>query len=136
VLFYILVICKALIKRGLVHDNSKFSKEEFEYVYKLSKNDKDIKFGSKEYYELVDSVQSAKIAHYTRNSHHPDHYSSIYEMSLLDMIEMLGDWKAATKRKNGNILESLEINSRKYNIGIDLKNSLHSTIKEVEFDND
>jgi len=127
VLWYILIICKKLIKRGLTHDNSKFSKEEFEYVYKLSKNDKDIKFGSKEYYELVDSVQSAKIAHFTRNRHHINYHGRVENMNLIDLIELLADWQGATKRKNGNILESLEINSKKYDIKDDLKNSLLST---------
>ena len=46
VLWYILKACKALIIRGLKHDLSKFSKEEFEYVYRLSTVK--TKFGSKE----------------------------------------------------------------------------------------
>ena len=55
VFFYILKVCKSLIIRGIKHDNSKFSKEEFEYVYLLSTKGRKIKFGTKAYYDLVDS---------------------------------------------------------------------------------
>lgn len=131
VFYYIIKFCIVLIKRAILHDLTKFSKEEFEYVYKLSTAGKKVKFGSKEYYKLVDSVKSAKMAHSTRNSHHPEFYGSIYKMSILDLAEMLCDWCAATKRNNGNLVNSLKINKRKYKINKNLENILIKDMKEI-----
>ena len=41
--------------------------------------------------------------HYANNRHHPEHWpNGINDMTLMDLIEMLADWKAATARnKNG-----------------------------------
>lgn len=132
VFWYIIKFCRVLIIRGLKHDNSKFSKEEFEYVYLLSKNDKTIKFGTQEYYDLVDSIGPAKRAHFIRNRHHVEFHNSIKDMNLIDLIECLADWLAATKRKSGDIYNSIDINKEKYKIGEKTKNRLISTIKEIE----
>jgi Family of unknown function (DUF5662) len=133
VLFYILKFCLALIKRGILHDNSKLTKEEFEYVYLLSTKGKNVKFGDKEYYDLVDSCKSAKNAHAKRNRHHPEFYSgNIYRMSPLDLVEMMADWQAATKRNKGNIQNSLKINKKKYKIKKSLENSIIRDMREVK----
>ena len=43
-------------------------------------------------------------------------------MSLLDLMEMLADWRAATERnKNGDIKKSIEINTYRFNIYKKLK---------------
>jgi hypothetical protein len=90
-----------------------------------------VKFGSREYYKLVDSVMSAKIAHASKNAHHPEYYGGIYKMSVIDLAEMICDWKSATKRSNGNMINSLKINKKKYNINKDLENSLLRDMKEI-----
>lgn len=131
-MYYTLRVCYCLIIRAVKHDLSKFSKEEFEYIYILSTRGKDIKFGSKEYYDLVDCVLPAKRAHFTRNRHHIEFHENINKMSILDKVEMLADWFAATKNKHGNIYKSLEINQTKYNIEDGVKQSILHSISEID----
>ena len=52
-------------------------------------------------------------------------------MTLVDLIEMLADWKAATERnKDGNIRKSIEINSGKYNMSPQLRTIFENTVRE------
>lgn len=38
-------------------------------------------------------------------------------MNLIDIVEMLADWKASSERQqNGNLLTSIEINAERFNI--------------------
>jgi hypothetical protein len=71
--------------------------------------------------------------HYSNNSHHPEHYKNgIDDMDLLDVIEMLMDWKASTERHDdGNIHSSLEINKNRFHISEQLYNILNNTIKNL-----
>jgi hypothetical protein len=57
--------------------------------------------------------------------------SQLNNMTLLDMIEMLCDWKAATERnKNGNIRTSIEFNATKYGMSEQLKKIFENSIRE------
>ena len=53
-------------------------------------------------------------------------------MTIIDLIEMLCDWKAATMRHNdGNIRKSIEINAKRFNIDSQLTKMLENTVKEM-----
>jgi len=53
-------------------------------------------------------------------------------MSLLDLIEMLADWKAAGMRHaNGNLAESLKINKERFEISDQLFAIIENTAKEL-----
>lgn len=57
----------------------------------------------------------------------------ILGMSLLDVLEMLIDWKAATLRHaDGDIIKSIELNQRRFGYSDDLKSILLNTIKELK----
>ena len=58
----------------------------------------------------MEAMQSFIEIHYAKNRHHPEnHRNGIKDMTLVDLIEMLSDWKAATLRHaDGNILKSIE----------------------------
>lgn len=132
VMFFLFKIMWALFKRGLKHDLSKFSREEFEYVYILSTKGVGVKFGSKEYYDLVDCVLPAKEAHARRNQHHAEYYGNcIDKMSVLDKIEMMADWLAASRRSGSKIMNSLEINTAKYKISKDTRDGLERDFHEI-----
>jgi hypothetical protein len=50
--------------------------------------------------------------HYSHNRHHPEFFGEdgVDGMTLVDLIEMLADWKAATERHDdGDLAKSLEI---------------------------
>ncbi len=71
--------------------------------------------------------------HYAQNRHHPEHYKNgIDDMTLVDLVEMLCDWKAATlKHNDGNILRSLEINSKRFNMSPQVYNILKNTVEQL-----
>ena len=131
VLYYIIVFCLRLIWRGVKHDNSKFSKEEFKYIYKAYNTN--VKFGTRQYYSLTRDAASARNLHAMRNRHHPEFYGNINRMSIIDLAEMLCDWKAATKRVDGDIIYSLRINTKRYKIDRDLVEAIRRDINELGF---
>lgn len=58
--------------------------------------------------------------------------SGVYGMSLLDLIEMLADWKAAGMRHaNGNMTQSLEINRKRFEMSDQLFKIFQNTVKEL-----
>lgn len=55
-------------------------------------------------------------------------------MSLLDLIEMLCDWKAAGERhSDGSMVRSLSINQERFKIGPQLQSILENTAKEMDW---
>jgi len=89
-------------------------------------------YGSSEYKQLLVEVKPAIDHHYSKNRHHPEHWpNGVEDMTLVDLIEMLADWKAATERnKDGNIRKSIEINSGKYNMSPQLRTIFENTVRE------
>lgn len=122
-----------LEKRAIEHDQSKLYEPELsiftEYTPKLANTT----YGSDEYKEHLKGMKVGLDHHYANNKHHPEYWENgINDMSLLDIIEMLADWKAATQRHNdGDILKSLEINIKRFNIDKQLASILLNTIKEL-----
>lgn len=58
--------------------------------------------------------------------------SRVNGMSLLDVVEMLCDWKAASERtKQGSIAQSLAHNKERFGIDDQLYNILVNTVKEL-----
>jgi len=107
-----------LLYRAAVHDNAKMEEPELSlfdtYTPKLSKST----YGSEEYKTFLEGLKPALNHHYSRYRHHPEHFKNgCRDMDILDVIEMLVDWKAATLRHNdGNILKSLEINRTRFSL--------------------
>lgn len=76
-------------------------------------------------------VKAAIQHHYAENTHHPEHYDTgIDGMSLLDVIEMLCDWKGASERYGPSTL-ALEYNIKRWNISPQLASILENTVKEL-----
>lgn len=126
-------ITTELYQRAIEHDKSKMEEPELsifvEYTPKLASTT----YGSDEYKEHLKGMQKGLKHHYEHNSHHPEHWDEgVNDMSLLDIVEMLADWKAATKRHNdGDMLKSLEINKQRFGISDQLYKILYNTIKEL-----
>lgn len=56
--------------------------------------------------------------------------SSLNNMTLVDILEMIVDWKAASERHNdGNILKSIEVNCERFGLSAQLVRILESTAK-------
>jgi hypothetical protein len=122
-----------LRKRSDAHDKSKLEEPEksvFDYATpRLSGST----YGSEEYKGFLKELKPALDHHYAANSHHPEHYpNGVDGMSLMDVLEMLCDWKAAGERhENGSIQKSLEINKTRFNISPQLQSILENTAKEM-----
>src|SRR5690349_18802217 len=88
-----------LQQRAMDHDQSKLVAPEVEVFDEFTSKLRDCTYGSEEYKGYLAAMKPALDHHYAANSHHPEHYSNgIKGMSLLDLIEMLCDWTAATQR--------------------------------------
>jgi len=90
-------------------------------------------YGSEEYKACLQKMGPALKHHYEVNSHHPEHYENgVQGMSLLDILEMLADWKAASMRHNdGSFAESLKINRERFNISPELFTIIKKTVEEL-----
>ena len=69
--------------------------------------------------------------HYEVNSHHPEHFDNgINDMTIIDVIEMLCDWCAATDRhEDGDIIQSIKHNTGRFELGDVLSNILLNTVR-------
>jgi hypothetical protein len=123
-----------LLWRQREHDQSKLVDPEKaifdEYTPRLSATT----YGSEEYRGYLAEMRVALDHHYAVNSHHPEHYpTGIRGMSLLDLLEMLCDWLAATKRHaDGSILRSIEVNQQRFGYSDELKQILLNTLPTIE----
>lgn len=124
----------SLMRRGRDHDQSKLTSPEIELFDEWTPKLKDCEYNSYEYKDMLKQLKPALDNHYAKNRHHPEHFpDGVNDMSLLDVLEMLCDWKAATERNaNGNIMKSLQINKERYNISDQLYKILLNTINELE----
>lgn len=107
-------VIQNLLNRINDHDNSKFDDDEFEFFKNNTANLKGTTYGSHEYMSQLGDVLKL---HYQRNRHHPQHFENgILGMNLIDLIEMLADWKAATERHaDGDLCKSIFINAKRFN---------------------
>lgn len=122
-----------LFKRSIVHDFSKFSKHEAKH-FANAKKLKDLEYGSIEYKKYIkNTLKIALDHHYANNSHHPEyHKNGINDMSLLDQIEMLCDWKAASLRtKDGDVKKSIEYNQDRFGYNNETKNKYINFLKDI-----
>jgi hypothetical protein len=64
--------------------------------------------------------------HYANNRHHPEHFENgINGMNLLDVIEMVCDWKAAADLKG--VEPNLDYLAQRFGISDQLKNIIAAT---------
>lgn len=123
-------LIEELCKRAAVHDASKFESPEKEILADNIDALGRTEYGSPEYQELLRKVKPALDHHYSVNTHHPEHWPrGINDMDLCDVLEMLGDWLAATKRnKNGNIHTSIIKNTERFKMSPQLAEILKNTV--------
>jgi hypothetical protein len=123
-----------LLKRGRNHDSSKLSTPEKEIFDDYTEKLKDCTYGSEEYKDYLKAMKPALDHHYAKNRHHPEHHvGGIAGMNLIDLLEMICDWKAATLRHDdGCIMKSIQINQARFGYSDELKNILWNTVRCLE----
>jgi hypothetical protein len=115
---YLAIIFREIANRYEAHDASKLQPPEKETFDRVTPLLSGMTYGSDEYKATLGQMQVALDHHYAHNRHHPEHFSNgINEMNLIDLVEMFCDWKSASERHaDGDILKSIEINSKRFNI--------------------
>ena len=130
----LLIIATRLRLRGLDHDKSKLESPEFETFMEFTEKLRGSTYGSPEYKQFLAGMKPALDHHYAHNSHHPEHFpNGIDGMNILDLIEMLCDWKAATLRHaDGDLARSIEINSERFKMSNQLKSIFKNSVSLFE----
>lgn len=120
-----------LAHRRAIHDQSKLQSPEKELYDEFTPRLRDLTYGSDEYKACLKGMGPALQHHYANNSHHPEHYpNGINGMSLLDLIEMLADWKAASMRHaDGDMQASLNINRGRFGMSDQLFEIFQNTAR-------
>lgn len=131
---FIKIVTDKLTQRGIDHDRLKCESPELEifteFTPKLAKST----YGSDEYNSFLKEMNVALQHHYANYRHHPEHFDKgVNDMNLIDLVEMICDWKAATLRHNdGNLLKSVEINAKRFGMDDQLKQIFINTAKVLD----
>ena len=122
-----------LLKRGETHDRSKLSDAEVKTFVEFTPKLKVCTYGSEEYKGFLRDMAPALEHHYANNRHHPEHFKTgIVEMNLIDVLEMLLDWKAATMRHaDGDLERSIRINTPRFALEPQLARILLNTARDL-----
>lgn len=128
------VFVKELLHRGELHDQSKMEDPEVSLFTEMTSKLATSTYGSEEYNSFLKKLEPALLHHYARNRHHPEHHKNgIDDMNLMDCIEMIADWKAATERHNdGNLKKSIEKNANRFGMSPQLVKIFENTISLLE----
>ena len=122
-------LVKELLDRSTCHDRSKTLPPEVDTFNEFTPKLKASTYGSPEYKSYLAAMGDGLIHHYASNRHHPEHFpNGINDMTLVDLIEMLADWKAATERHDGgDLAKSLEIQRERFGLSGQLVAILYNT---------
>jgi hypothetical protein len=114
------------------HDLSKMQQPELPIFDEYSPKLKETTYGSQEYKTYLAEMQVALDHHYASNRHHPEHFENgVDGMTLVDVIEMLCDWKAATERHDdGDLQRSFALNQDRFGLTHQLVSILRNTAAE------
>ena len=132
--YYIRFMTDRLILRGVKHDAIKLESPEVELFAEHTECLADTAYNSEEYKEHLAALKPALDHHYANSRHHPEHFAKgILDMNLIDIMEMLCDWKASSERqKDGNLLKSIEMNASRFGYDDQLKQIFINTAKLLD----
>lgn len=117
---YLSSVVTELQHRALVHDASKLQGIEKETLDKFVPQLNMLassEYNDEKYKNIMASMKIGNDSHYANNRHHPEHFNNgVNEMTLVDIIEMIYDWKAACDRKNIDIMKTINSNFERFGI--------------------
>lgn len=127
------IAVRELLARGEQHDQSKLGDVERPAFTEVTPKLRASTYGSEEYKGFLRELGPALKHHYAHNRHHPEHFArGIAGMNLIDLLEMLLDWKAATMRHaDGDLQRSLDIGRERFGIGEQLLCVLENTARDL-----
>ena len=127
-------VIKKLTDRAVNHDDSKLEDLESDIFTEFTPKLASCTYDSEEYRGYLKDMKVALDHHYGINRHHPEHFpNGIRDMDLIDIVEMICDWKVSTLRHNdGNILTSIDKNQDRFGYSSDLAQIFKNTVKLFE----
>lgn len=127
------VIVRELQQRAYAHDGSKLLAPEREIFDRFTPWLGKQTYGSPEYEATRRQMGAALDHHYAHNDHHPEyHANGIADMDLMQVTEMLADWKAASMRHaDGDLARSIEHNARRFGYGEEMARLLTNTARNL-----
>lgn len=127
-------ICSELQRRAEIHDESKLEDLEAESFAMNTPHLKASEFMSDEYKLVLSNMSGAIKHHYANNRHHPEHFDNgVQGMNLIDVVEMVADWMAASKRQEGgNALKEFSKNKKRFKINKDLSSVIMNTMDLID----
>lgn len=130
---YLLDTAKDLMERAHTHDLSKLQEPERALFDKYTPLLRGTTYGSDQYKAYLKEMGEALAHHYAANRHHPEHFENgIKDMTLVDVLEMLSDWKAATLRHaDGDLERSISQNAERFGYGPELTQLLLNTATDL-----
>lgn len=131
---YMNAIAQEVMQRGNNHDSTKLHSPELEiYARNVDEFDKH-PFNSEGYNKAKAVIKEATDHHFKHNRHHPEHFpDGIEGMNLVDLLEMVCDWKSATlnhPEQPGDMYNSLKVAVDRYNISPQLALVLYNTMRD------
>lgn len=120
-----------LSDRSNHHDASKLEPPEKE-MYEIFRPKLDsLNIESDEYKAALKEMGTALQHHYTANRHHPEHFENgVSGMTLVDVVEMVCDWKAAAGRKGEAV--NLEWARKRFGIDPQLLTIIANTLEALK----
>ena len=124
-------VIKEALDRSTFHDRSKTESPEVEVFDEFTPKLKASTYGSDKYKGYLAAMGEGLKHHYEANRHHPEHFpNGQNDMTLVDLIEVLADWKAATERHDdGDLAKSLEIQRERFGLSDQLVAILRNTVE-------
>lgn len=122
--------------RASIHDASKLVSPERLHFERANLELGKHEYGTPEYNASREKHLGTALNHHWKNNrHHPEHYAGgIFDMCLLDVIEMLCDWKAATEREQGAAIDvSITKNTKRYDLTTATAKVFTNTVRWMEW---
>ncbi len=123
-------MCGELRSRAMDHDRSKFEQVELlplADMQELIAKEGQAPYGTDEYKRRTALLGPMIKHHHENNTHHPEHYpNGIAGFDVLDLLEMVCDWKAASER-GGDDAVNLSYSIEKFGIEPQLASILANT---------
>ena len=120
-----------LVTRGNAHDRSKFEEVELGPLAEMKEvEDREgpVEFGTPEYSARTAMLGDMWKHHVEHNDHHPEHFQNgIAGMNLMQIVEMLCDWQAASEQRDPSKTMNITFCVEKYGISADARAILSNT---------
>lgn len=132
------MIVTDLTARSIDHDKSKFDpieKGPLDAVALLILSEGRAPYGTDEYKRRTEMLRPMLDHHYAVNDHHPEHYENgIAGMSLMSLVEMFADWRAANIQRDNGAPMNLSFSIERLKIEPQLAEILRNTARQLGWD--